>query len=66
MVLPACCPHSVVVTMGNCRHKIKVLDVPLGVQWSQMTIEACIGVLGIQDTFHFTSRDMGYYVQFQG
>ena len=23
MVLPASCPHSVVVTMGNCRHKIK-------------------------------------------
>ena len=32
--------HSVVVTMGNCRHKIKVLDIPLGWgggQWSQMT-----------------------------
>ena len=28
--------------------------------------EVCIGVLGIQATFHFTSRDMGYYVQFQG
>ena len=30
MVLPASCPHSVMVTMGNCRHKIKVLDIPLG------------------------------------
>ena len=30
MVLPASCPQSVVVTMGNCRHKIKVLDIPLG------------------------------------
>ena len=30
MVLPASCPHSVVVTMGNCRHKIKVFDIPLG------------------------------------
>ena len=32
MVLSAICscPHSVVVTMGNCRHKIKVLDIPLG------------------------------------
>ena len=30
MVLPASCPHSVVVTIGNCRHKIKVLDIPLG------------------------------------
>ena len=39
-------------------------------------IEACIGVLGIQDICHFTSRDIryfpfyfqdtGYYVQFQG
>ena len=29
MVLPASCPHSVVVTMGNCRHKINVLDIPL-------------------------------------
>ena len=23
MVLPASCPHSVLVTMGNCRNKIK-------------------------------------------
>ena len=30
MVLPASCPRSVVVTLGNCRHKIKVLDIPLG------------------------------------
>ena len=30
MVLPASCPHSVVVTMGNCRHKINVLDIPIG------------------------------------
>ena len=30
MVLPASCPHSVVVTMGNCRHKINVLDISLG------------------------------------
>ena len=40
MVLPASCSHSVVVTMGNCRHKINVLDIPLGWgggQWSQMT-----------------------------
>ena len=39
MVWPASCPHSVVVTMGNRRHKIKVLDIPLGGggQWSQMT-----------------------------
>ena len=29
MVLPASCPHSVMVTIGNCRHKIKV-DIPLG------------------------------------
>ena len=25
------------------------------------TAEACIGVLGIQDICHFTSRDIGYY-----
>ena len=44
MVLPASCPHSVVVSMGSCRHKIKVLDIPLGCvcvggggQWSQIT-----------------------------
>ena len=41
MVLPASCAHSVVVTMGNCRPKIKVLDIPPGLwgggQWSQMT-----------------------------
>ena len=43
MVLPASCPDSVMVTMGNCRHKIKVLDISLcwggggvGGQWSQM------------------------------
>ena len=30
-------------------------------------IEACIGVLGIQDICHFTSRDMGYFpFYFQG
>ena len=29
--------------------------------------EACIGVLGIQGTCHFTSRDIGYYpFYFQG
>ena len=29
--------------------------------------EACIGVLGIQDICHFTSRDIGYYpFYFQG
>ena len=32
MVLQASCPHSVFVTMGNCRNKIKVLDIPLGVR----------------------------------
>ena len=30
MVLPASCPHSVAVTMGNCRNKINVPDIPLG------------------------------------
>ena len=30
MVLPASCPHSVVVTKGNGRHKIKIIDIPLG------------------------------------
>ena len=30
MVLPASCPHSVLVTVGNCRHKMKFLDIPLG------------------------------------
>ena len=42
MVFPASCPHRVVVTMGNYRHKIKVLDIPLGGgggggEWSQIT-----------------------------
>ena len=32
-----------------------------------ITKEACIGVLGIQDICHFTSRDIGYYqCYFQG
>ena len=30
MVLPASCPDSVLVTMGNCRLKINVLVIPLG------------------------------------
>ena len=34
---------------------------------SQIISEACIGVLGIQDICHFTSRDIGYYpFYFQG
>ena len=28
MVLPASCPHSVVVTMRNCRHKMKSSTFP--------------------------------------
>ena len=33
----------------------------------QYTVEACIGVIGIQDICHFTSRDIGYYpFYFQG
>ena len=40
-VLPDSCPYSVLVTMGNYRNKIKVLDIPLGGggggQWTQMT-----------------------------
>ena len=36
MVLPASCPHSKMVTMGNCRHEVKVLDIPLSWGWSQM------------------------------
>ena len=30
MVLPASCPHSVLVNMGSYRNKIKVIDIPLG------------------------------------
>ena len=37
MVLPASSPDSVMVTMGNYRHKVKVLDIPLGWALSQMT-----------------------------
>ena len=38
MVLKISCSHSVVVTIGNCKQKIKVLDIPMGWgQWSQMT-----------------------------
>ena len=36
-------------------------------KYQHYIIEACIGVLGIQDTCHFTSRDIGYYPSyFQG
>ena len=35
MVLQASCPHSVVFTMGNCRHKVTVLDISLG--WCVVT-----------------------------
>ena len=37
MVLPASCPHSAVVTIGNCRHKVTVLDILWAGAWSQMT-----------------------------
>ena len=41
MVLPASCSHSVVVTMGNCRHKNQSPRHSPGLgggeQWSQMT-----------------------------
>ena len=48
----------------QCNHK-------LGSNWvgaiNDPSIEACIGVLGIQDICHFTSRDIGYYpFYFQG
>ena len=34
---------------------------------TQAILEACIGVIGIQDICHFTSRDIGYYpFYFQG
>ena len=29
--------------------------------WASTRGEACIGVLGIQDICHFTSRDIEYY-----
>ena len=28
---------------------------------SSSNIEACIGTLGVQNIFHFTSKDKGYY-----
>ena len=40
MVLAASCPHSVVVTMGNCRHKVTVLDIPMG--WCVVTNDQSI------------------------
>ena len=40
MVLPASCPHSGVVIMGNRRHKVTVLDIPLG--WCVVTNDYCI------------------------
>ena len=30
MVLPSSCLHNDVNTMGNCRHKVTVLEIPLG------------------------------------
>ena len=32
--------HSVAVTMGNCRHKVKVFHIPLG--WGVVTNDLCI------------------------
>ena len=33
----------------------------MGPYYYSKTYETCIGVLGIQDICHFTSRDIGYF-----
>ena len=45
------------------------INVDRSMAWcsTRANYEACIGVLGIQDICHFTSRDIGYYpFYFQG
>ena len=50
LALPASCPHSVVVTMGKRRHKVNVLDIPLG--WGLVTNDYCIKTKEIMRTSH--------------
>ena len=50
MVLPASCPNSMVVSMGNCRHKVKVLDIPSS--WGMVTNDWCIKTKEIMCTSH--------------
>ena len=45
---------------------MKKCDIMIDVMY-WISNEACIGVLGIQDICHFTSRDIGYFpFYFQG
>ena len=52
---------------SSSRHHGFVCSLWLWYSWSysftifEMISEACIGVLGIQDICHFTSKDIGYY-----
>ena len=57
MVLPASCPHSVVVTMGNCRHKVTVLDISL--DW-------CIKAKKIAHQPFVTTPQLGKYAASTG
>ena len=50
MDLSASCPHSMVVTMGNGRHKAKVLDIPLS--WGIVTNDWCIETKEIMRASH--------------
>ena len=59
MVLPASCPHSVVVTMGNCRHKVTVLDSPLG--WCVVTNDQCVKAKKIAHQPFVTTPQPGKY-----
>ena len=50
---------------GGNDHRIYAIEATTGMCYTHF--EACIGVLGIQDICHFTSRDIGYYpFYFQG
>ena len=54
---------------GSRRMAIRITAVPshFETQLDGWDNEACIGVIGIQDICHFTSRDIGYYpFYFQG
>ena len=60
---PIC--NNVTETCTNSAHPDEISH--YGIMQKNSFIEACIGVLGIQDICHFTSRDIEYYpFYFQG
>ena len=49
--------NSYLIDVHSSKYRVAVFDM----HDFLAILEACIGVLGIQDICHFTSRDIGYY-----